>query len=305
MKKIILVFLVFVSVKAFAQQDALLNQYMFNKFLINPAYTGTQKSISAIAIHRNQWVSMKGAPVTNSFSLHSPISDFNMGIGGYVIDDRIGPLHDITLMGSYAYRINFQKAILSMGIQVGFKHSSMDNGKVDMYTPNDPNNIWGSEKSFIPDANLGLYLYGENYYLGASTRQLFNSRLGVLEKNGQNIYTKMDQHYYFMGGFVFPLTDNIMCRPSTLVKYVNNTDPNVDLNVSFLLNNLLWLGTSYRSGNQVAFLAELNINNQLSVGYSFDFPLSELGSYSYGTHEIMVSYNFNFYKRRQLNPRYF
>ncbi len=305
MRKILVLLFILITFSAVAQQDAILNQYMFNKTLINPAYTGTQKSISMVAVHREQWVAMPGAPQTSSFSIHSPLQYYNMGIGGYIMRDALGPIEDIRFMFSYAYYLKFPWATLSMGLQVGGKYSNFNYGKLNIKDSDDRIVAEGSDKVFLPDANLGLYLYGENFYLGASTKQLINSRYGLVEKDGVTIYSKLDRHYYFMGGYVFPLTADIMCRPSTLVKYVNNTDPQIDLNISFLLANVIWLGTSYRTGDQVAMMAELNVSDKLSLGYSFDMPLTQFGTYTHGTHEIILSYNLSLYRERRMSPRYF
>lgn len=305
MKKLLIIIFVFTTFTAFAQQDAMLNQYMFNKTIVNPAYTGTQKSMSFVAMHREQWVSMPGAPQTSSISLHGPIRKYNMGLGGYIMRDELGPIEDITMMMSYAYYLKFPTVTLSLGIQVGGKYSNFHNNKLNFKDKNEQNYYNGWDKEFIPDANVGVYLYGERFYLGASTKQLINSRRGFVENNGVSTYSKLARHYYAMGGFVFPISDNIMCRPSTLVKYVKNADPQVDMNVSFLIENFVWLGTAYRTGNQVAFLAELLLSDQLGIGYSYDMPLEKFGKYSNGTHEIILSYNFSFFKKRRYSPRYF
>ncbi len=304
MRKVLVVLFVFISFNSVAQQDALLNQYMFNKTLVNPAYTGTLESVSLVALHREQWVSMPGAPKTSSISIHAPIG-YNMGVGGYIMRDEIGPLEDTKIMISYAYHLRLSSATLSLGVQFGGKFSQFNYNELNFKDCNERLNIEGNDKEFVPDANLGVYLYGANYYVGASTKQLMNNKFGLIENDGVSTYSRLDRHYYLMGGYVFPFTDNIMCRPSTLVKYVKNAKPQVDLNVSFLLNNVLWLGTSYRTGNQVALMAELNVSNQLSVGYSFDMPMTSYGVHTNGTHEVILSYNFNMYKKRRMSPRYF
>ncbi len=56
----------------YAQQDALFSQYMFNKLVINPAYTGTRDALSIALVGRQQWVGMDGAPKTVTFTIHSP-----------------------------------------------------------------------------------------------------------------------------------------------------------------------------------------------------------------------------------------
>jgi len=49
---------------ASAQQDPSFSMYMFNGLFINPAYAGSQEAISMMAIYRQQWVGVDGAPRT-------------------------------------------------------------------------------------------------------------------------------------------------------------------------------------------------------------------------------------------------
>lgn len=307
MKKLLIIILVVISNVAMAQQDGMLNQYMFNKSLVNPGYTGTNEDISTVLISRNQWVNFEGAPRSHSFSIHSPISYYNMGLGGYIIDDQIGPLHDVTAMMAYSYHVKFYESTLSLGLSVGIKYSSLEKDKLNGYDANDYLIIEGQDESFLPDANFGAYYFTKNYYLGLSAKQLIGNRYGFTEdiKKGVTYYSKLDRHYYFMGGFVYYLTENLLMRPSTLVKYVQNSDPQVDLNISFLINDFWWVGASYRTGLQVAIMTEMEINPQLSVGYSFDMPITKLSSYTLGTHELMLSYNFSLFRSRRVSPRYF
>ncbi len=304
MKKIIFIIFVFASTNLFAQQDAMLNQYMFNKTLINPAYTGTHKNIDLVFMHREQWVTMPGAPQTSSFSIHGPIKKLNMGIGGYILRDKLGPVDDLTIMASYSYLVKFPSVTLSMGIQVGGKYSNNSYNEFDFKDKTEEAS-YDATNEFTPDANIGLYLYNKKFYVGLSTKQLVNSRKGIVERDGKSFYSELDRHYYLMGGYVFPITDKIICRPSTLVKYVKNSDPQFDYNLSFLLIKKIWVGGSYRTGNQMALMADWLINKKFSIGYAFDMPLETFGQHSNGTHEIILSYNFNFYQERHYTPRYF
>ena len=60
----------------YSQQDSQYTQYMYNTTLVNPAYAGSRETITAFLLHRNQWVGLDGAPVTNNFSINSPFKTF-------------------------------------------------------------------------------------------------------------------------------------------------------------------------------------------------------------------------------------
>ena len=107
MRKFIMIFILLAGSTAIAQQDALFSQYMFNKLVINPAYTGTRDALSITLVGRQQWVGMDGAPRTASFSIHSPLRNEKIGIGAYAYTDVIGPLQTSGVVGSFSYKFQW------------------------------------------------------------------------------------------------------------------------------------------------------------------------------------------------------
>ena len=81
MKKLIITLLISLSIGSYAQQDAIYSQYMFNPFAINPAYAGSRNSISAVLLHRSQWVGIDGAPRTQTLAIHAPVNKKNIACG--------------------------------------------------------------------------------------------------------------------------------------------------------------------------------------------------------------------------------
>jgi hypothetical protein len=52
-------------------------------------------------------------------------------------------------------------------------------------------------------------------------------------------------------------------------------------------------------------LVQLQLNDQLSIGYSYDNVINRLHAITRGSHEFMMSYNFNFFGLKVVSPRYF
>ncbi len=61
MKKLIILAFLISGIHAYAQQDALFSQYMFNQLVINPAYAGSSDVMNITAVGRKQWV-IDGGP---------------------------------------------------------------------------------------------------------------------------------------------------------------------------------------------------------------------------------------------------
>ncbi|HEX7411077.1 MAG TPA: type IX secretion system membrane protein PorP/SprF, partial [Bacteroidales bacterium] len=280
-----------------------------NQLVINPAYSGSKEEMSVAVINRYQWVGLDGAPRTLTMSAHTPLRNEKVAVGMYIYSDHIGATSDFGVVGSYAYRVKLGEGKLCFGLQAGLTKVTIDWNNVTMHEGEsiDPVLANRPQDGLKPDANFGVYYYTHNYYLGISSKHLFENQFGKVENaDGSSTYSTLTRHFYAMGGLALPLTDKIVFRPSTLIKYANNAPVNVDLNASFLFNNKIWLGASYRTGNNTTvFMIELQATSSLRIGYSYDASMGGLKNYNQGSHEIMLGYDLNLFRPRVLTPRYF
>ncbi len=304
MKKILISLILFVSMSAYAQQDPLFSQYMFNKLAVNPAYAGSTEMLTVDLLSRYQWVGIKGAPRTTTLTLHSPLRNNHMGLGLYLYADILGPTSTYGLMGSYAYRIKLGNGKLCFGLQVGFKYFSFNWEKMNVQ---DPDFVFGQQttKKFTPDANFGIYYYSNKWFAGVSSKGLFQSESGMATVDGKNTYTKLMRHFYGMGGVMIPISEKVTFRPSMMAKFVPHSPIQFDINASFIFNNWFWIGASYRTEKAVVLLTEFRITRNLRVGYSYDLYLNKLMSVNKGSHEVRLGLDFDVFKSRMLTPRYF
>src|SRR6478736_5013157 len=118
LKYIVTFFILVIGIEARSQQVATYAQYMFNGLAINPAYAGSQDALSTSFLERFQNVGLKGAPQTETFSIHSPLVNKRVGLGLLVVHDKVGVIDQTGVNAIYAYRIPMNnKATLSLGIQ--------------------------------------------------------------------------------------------------------------------------------------------------------------------------------------------
>ncbi|TKG93959.1 type IX secretion system membrane protein PorP/SprF [Puteibacter caeruleilacunae] len=293
------------SVNVMAQQEPLYTQYMFNTMSVNPGYTGTRNALNATLLTRKQWAGFKGAPQTNAFSVHTPVNNYRIGLGISVVDDSYGPVDKNYISLNYAYRIKVSESlILSMGIRAGIYNYQV---KLSELSVENPDNAFGFnyEKKVQPNAGAGIYLYSKRYYAGFAVPILAEN---YISKEIQGVVNpgEMKRHYYLMGGYVFDVSKDLKFKPSFIGKLVEGAPLSVDVTGQFLLKDRFWLGASYRFDDAVALIANFQINRQLMVGYSYDMSVSKLKSFNNGSHEIMISFDFDgFIKRKVKSPRYF
>lgn len=309
MKKIMIILLLFVGSATFAQQDALFTQYMYNKLALNPAYAGSQELFAMDMLTRIQWVGIKGAPRTISFTAHTPLRNPHIGLGLDAYRDELGPSIDYGVLGSFAYRVIFSTTKLSFGVAAGIKYSDIDWNALDPKNGNDFELNNQVKNKVMPDVDFGIYYYGSQFYVGLSSKHLLQNQMIVSSTSPtdtQNSYTKLLRHFYGMAGGAFPLGDNVVFMPSILCKYVQNAPFQTDLNASFMIHNIMTLGASYRTDAAVGLIVEVNITKNFTFGYSYDIWFNSLKAYNSGSHEIRLGCGFDLFDRnRMLTPRYF
>jgi type IX secretion system PorP/SprF family membrane protein len=304
MKKLIFIFVLFTNLAGFAQQDVLFSQYMFNKLLVNPGYAGSREVFSADVVYRNQWTGLEGAPKTIALSMHAPLRYDHIAVGGYIYSDKIGPQVNQGALLSYAYRINLPKGRLSFGLQAGVKYNDINWNMIDLEDTD--LSFQGNQKNKVtPDANFGIYYYTNRMFAGVSSTQLLQNEYGMVTVDGKKTYSKLLRHFYGMAGVAVPVSDLVVFRPSVLVKYVKDAPWQMDLNASFLFNDLFWLGMTYRTDGDLVFLTEFNISRKYRLGYSYDVNVKDRIHYNSGSHEIRLGIDLDLLKNRMFTPRYF
>lgn len=295
----------FITSNGFGQQDPMYTQYMDNLVTINPAYAGSKELLSMMAVSRNQWAGMAHAPETRTVAIHSPVGQTNMGLGLSLLRDNIWPIKQTGLYFDYSYTLHFNNQNkLALGLKGGVNF--YEAGLADLLTndPEDPVFVNDINRRFLPNFGVGAFYHSNRYYLGLSVPKLIKN---VINKNGFSSEQKHREeiHLFLMSGYVFDMNEIVKFKPSVLVKYVNNAPVGFDLNGTFLFYDRLWLGGMYRLGDSFGGLFQLQVTNPLKIGYSYDFPASRLGAFNKGTHEIMVSVDFNLTKGKIRSPRYF
>jgi len=292
-----------------AQQDPQYTQYMYNMSVTNPGYaTDDAEVINFGALYRAQWVGSEGGPTTGTFFAHSPIAKkVEMGIS--VVHDEIGDVvKESNVFVDFAYVLNLNESNkLSFGIKGGATfYSTNFNGFIYSDELPDPAFAENLSKTF-PNIGVGAFYFGENYYLGLSSPNLLKSK--HLEKQDGVIATGVEEiHYFFTGGYVFNLNDNLKFKPAFMTKAVAGAPMSLDLTANFLINNVFELGAGYRWDDSVSGLVNFKITPSLRIGYAYDYTLSNLGKFNTGSHEIMLLFDLN--KKGKTNgydksPRFF
>ncbi len=298
-----------ISLQGYTQQDPQYTQYMYNMSVLNPAYaTDNPDVINFGALYRAQWVGSDGGPTTGTFFAHSPIAK-KVEMGLSLIHDQIGDVVKQTnafVDFAYVLKLN-EKQKLSFGIKAGATFFSTNfNGFV--YSDELPDPAFAENLSRVfPNVGVGTFYFGENYYLGLSSPNLLRTK--HLERENGIIATGVEEiHYFFTGGYVFNLNDNLKFKPAFMSKVVTGAPMSLDLTGNFLINNVFEIGAGYRWDDSVSGLVNFKVSPSVRIGYAYDYTTSNLGRFNSGSHEIMILFDLN--KKGSINgydksPRFF
>jgi type IX secretion system PorP/SprF family membrane protein len=325
MRRFLLLLLVmFGPFAVIAQNEVTYSQYMFNNLLVNPAYAGYKEDININLLSRNQWVGIKGAPITQSLIADGAFfHNKNVGLGLSIMNDKVGIQGQTSIMANYAYRLQLSAdSRLSFGVGLGAVQFALNSDRAVIGDQTD-NAFAGTQNYLSPDAKLGIHFSNDKFYAGLSANNLLTTALNKNKQQARFIALP-PVHIFLTAGAIINVNENVKMKPSLMLRDDPESMGNFDVNASFLFRDILWLGASYRVGvdmwkntnnlnatfqqNSLVGLVEVFVAKKFRIGYAYDYSLSDLNSYSSGSHEISLGYtigNKNYKNSALTSPRYF
>jgi type IX secretion system PorP/SprF family membrane protein len=280
-----------ISSHLYAQQDPHFSQYMFNMLAVNPAYAGSiDNTLTVTGLGRIQWVNFSGAPNTQTISIHSPLMNNTVGVGGQIVADQIGVSKTLAFTATGAYRIKFRKGVLAMGLQGGFRqysanYTSVNTSLSGAYDPAFASNVTEMQ----PIVGAGLFYNTDRFYVAVSTPQLLRVSQAVQQQVG-NFSVTHESHYFLTTGYVHTLNPTIKIKPSVMIKYVNGGRLSADVNTNVWFYDKFGAGVSYRIQDAIYAMVEYQISPNFFAGYAFDQTITRLSRVNNGSHELMLRY---------------
>lgn len=288
-----------------AQQEAQFTQYLDNMIYYNPAYAGSNDMLSISALHRQQWAGFKGAPMSTTLGINTPLRYDNIGIGMSLLNDKVGPTNNTWINADVSYSLKFKrhKGRLSFGLKGGV---NLLNGDINqLYKQDDSDEIldvrYQNEAKF--NIGAGVYYHSEQFFVGVAVPRIIDN---VKEAN-ELINPKYisQRHYYLTIGGYINANRMLKIRPSAMLKVTENSPMAIDANLAFIFYNQFWVGANYRVLESAGIYVQYQISNQFKVGYAFEFSTTQLRAHNAGTHELMISYDLLLNNKSFASPRYF
>lgn len=285
------------------QADLVLSQYDRLQAYYNPAYAGARGEIYISAVHNRQWEGMPGASKSFVILADAPIKFFGRehGVGLLITNDAIGLFSNTELALQYAFRQKLLGGVLSVAIEGAFYNSSFDGTKVELVDgvedPAIPTTTVGG-KSF--DARAGIYYTHRNWYVGFSVRHLLNPQVKLTER----YLLTLPRSYNLTAGYnIRPRASLFQWCPSIFVSTNGHESYRADITAAMSYNDKFFASLMYRV-NAAAGLSFGMKFGSFYAGYAFEMPTSSLVNRNWGSHELVVSYNFPLYPEKKADVRY-
>ncbi len=270
----------------FGQLEPQYTQYMYNIGSFNPAYAGTVENPDISALYRAQWIDIPGAPRTLRLGLNLPWANEKNGMGFNVISDQLGPTSQTFVNAAYSFQINVsQYTRLSFGVNAGGALFNIDFSKGEF---EDPEPLINNQdlNEFYPTVGAGLFLYDDNWYLGASVPNF------ITGSASDEIASLINDQIQFtaIGGYIFELSDELKFKPAFLAHMVQGLPLQFNLSANFLFSDVFTAGVGYRVNNSLSGLAGFQISSAVFAGYSYDYNTNNLAQYNQGSHELILKF---------------
>jgi Bacteroidetes-specific putative membrane protein len=283
-----------------AQYDAQFSQYYMATSYYNPAYAGVNEDLNLLAMHRQQWVGIEGAPKSFLVNADMPLNfgSSKLGAGMILFTESIGLFQNTHVAGQLSYKNSLFGGTLSVGLQLGIANNSFDGSKA---IP--PSGEGGSNSDLaIPtnqveamalDVNVGVFYTLKQFYIGIGAMHLTKPEL-MLE---ENVYTYIGSSYNLTGGYNIKLNNPLFeLQPSVFLK-TDTRSFQTDITGRIKYSSRFNGGLTWRVNESVVALLGATFGD-IEVGYSYDFPTTPILKGSTGSHELMVKYKLKLKKSR-------
>lgn len=298
-------------------QDPQFSQYYEAPLYLNPGFTGITPQHRIAANHRIQWPSLPKAFTTYALSYDVFVNELRSGFGLLITTDKMGSAgwRTSTVGMLYSYKVKLSsKVVFSPGLYFGYGSNGLDRTKIrvgngltygdeDEYSPVDPAlNRLGNQSYF--DFGAGFLFYSKKVWLGTSFSHMNQPNLSIL-----NDVSELPMKTTIHAGARLSLNPGIRgekrghyLTPSAIYRMQGKSFSQLDVGLNYHIDPVS-VGVWYRgkpfdktvinSVAQDALILTLGLYfKNLSVGYSYDFTVSEMETASGGAHEISLVLQF-------------
>jgi type IX secretion system PorP/SprF family membrane protein len=290
-----------------SQQLPVMQKYILQPSLLNPAITGSIECSRFKMTDRHQWLGFGGAPKTQTLIAETTLtprgSTSSHGIGLHLHNDINGAQKQLGANVIYAFHVylNRRKTLkLGLGLSGTVYQQALDQRNFSPLPTTsfpDPAINGNIIREFNFDASTGVYIYHDKFFAGISAVQL------LPYTSSFNPYTNTRSFYFYSGTNLSSRRTDFTFIPSILYCFNKEDEMQIDFNPGIVYKESYWIILSYRhilndfpgQPNSLITYVGLDYKN-FSFGYGLDIGLTALQKRHFGSHEFMAGYKICPYK---------
>ncbi len=298
-------------------QDFQFSQFYAAPLYLNPALTGISQETRLGSVYRRQWPGLDYQFTAYTAYVDHYSFDYKSGVGLSMssFSEEFLKLNTTDISVYYAYNLQLSERVnFQLGTQISYiqKRGTLENllfgDQIDVFNqatlPSSADAVGGLEPFSYFSVGLGGVLTWDKLWVGFSGHHLNRPNSAFYVRDGQS------QHwpkYSIQAGYTIPLEEPEFWEEGSgkfvhLMANYKRQGPFqfVDAGLQVLLNQLV-VGGGFRSlpiqsdlpkRESVIGLFGLYLSSGLAFGYSYDYPISDVGSQTLGSHELSLRYQF-------------
>lgn len=287
--RLLVLFFLFSAILTYGQQQNNYNFYRQNMNMVNAAYAGADGKTTFTGIFRSQWQGVENAPESQAFSFGTHAGK-RVGLGLSVENDITFVEKQIGVNVDFSYMLPMNEDLtLYLGLKAGGNFYDVNTSGLETWNYDlDPSLV--NLSRFNPNVGVGAYLRHNKYFLSLSAPRILETTRAREEEG--IVTTAADRvHIYLSGGYDFVLSEELILKPSFMVRYVNGAPLSMDITALLNIHNHFDIGAAYRTDQALSGLAIINVFDWLNVGYAYESSIrSEIQNVSNGTHELLLKF---------------
>jgi len=302
-------------------QDIQFSQYYQAPLFLNPGFTGITPQQRVVFNHRTQWPNLPQAYSTYAASYDIFVEELRSGFGMLLTSDKMGSAgwQTSTFNVLYSFKVRLtEKLVFSPGLVFGYGTHGIDQTKLRLgdgleferdgeYYSIDPDQGRLGRQNYF-DVGAGFIFYSKSLWLGAAFHHMNKPNLSLLGD-----VSRLPMKTTIHGGGRINLSGGGPRRsgirmsyltPSFIIRTQGPSFSQMDIGLNYHIDPVS-VGIWYRGKpvlfekstiggiQQDALILSLGMYfKQFTIGYSYDFTISELQTASGGAHEISLIYEF-------------
>ena len=258
---------------------------------VNPAYAGAEKKTEFGANVRSQWSGVNGAPETQSFLVGTYLGR-SVGLGLSIINDKTFIETQTSVALDFSYQVQWDRYTnIYFGLKAsGNSYNANTDGLITFDIQSDPS-LMNIDGGITPNLGAGIYFQNRRLSLSISLPKILKPKR--LEQDGGSARLGRNRlHMYLMGAYDIEINENLILKPSSMIRYVESAPLSIDLTIALRFNEIFELGAAYRLDEGFAGFLLFNLADSLDIGYAYEASInSTLASSNNGTHELFLKLN--------------